>query len=121
MTVSPIRELVVYGDMLEPERSRRLRSSRRQSVRAGRQPTVGPPCCDSIATTYRLLISLGGADAAYTLSDMPYDDGDAHARGVCLVTELALALVRAQIGHTMDDIVRALSLHMALAANEKGR
>ncbi|GAA0917649.1 superoxide dismutase [Virgisporangium aurantiacum] len=54
---------------------------------------------------------LDGAEAL--LASFP--DDAARARGFCLLAELALALVRAQTGQTMDDLVRELSLHMAAA------
>ncbi|MEV6304552.1 superoxide dismutase [Actinoplanes sp. NPDC051861] len=43
-------------------------------------------------------------------------DERARARGFCLLAELALNLVRARTGQTMDDLVRELSLLMADAA-----
>ena len=53
----------------------------------------------------------GGAEAL--LAEM----GDSATRGFCLLAELALALVRAQTGQSMDDLVQELSLHMAGVAD----
>ncbi|MDG4765816.1 superoxide dismutase [Solwaraspora sp. WMMD406] len=52
---------------------------------------------------------LDGAEAL--LADFPSE----HARtlGFYLLADLALGLVRAQSGQTMDDLVRELSLHLA--------
>ncbi|GLW35645.1 superoxide dismutase [Actinoplanes regularis] len=43
-------------------------------------------------------------------------DERAQARSFCLLAELAMALVRAQTGQSMDDLVQELSLLMADAA-----
>ncbi len=45
-----------------------------------------------------------------------FPDSPARVRGFCLVAELALALVRAQTGQSMDELVQELTLHMAAAA-----
>ena len=55
---------------------------------------------------------LAGAEALLT----GFPDDPARVRGFCLLAELALSLVRAQTGQSMDDLVRELSLHMASAA-----
>lgn len=43
-------------------------------------------------------------------------DARAQARGFCLLAELSLALVRAQTGQPMDELLRELTLLMADAA-----
>ncbi|BFU47817.1 superoxide dismutase [Krasilnikovia sp. MM14-A1004] len=55
---------------------------------------------------------LAGADAL--LAGFPDDAARVH--GFVLLAELALALVRAQTGQSMNDLVQELSLHMAAAA-----
>ncbi|WJK36163.1 superoxide dismutase [Solwaraspora sp. WMMA2065] len=49
--------------------------------------------------------------AAVLLAEFP--DEAARTRGFCVLAELALALVRAQTGQSMDDLVQELSLQMA--------
>ncbi|GII83527.1 hypothetical protein Ssi03_15170 [Sphaerisporangium siamense] len=44
-----------------------------------------------------------------------FPDDPARVRGFCLLAELALSLVRAQTGQSMDDLVQELTLHMATA------
>ncbi|GII62646.1 hypothetical protein Skr01_27310 [Sphaerisporangium krabiense] len=44
-----------------------------------------------------------------------FPDDPARVRGFCLLAELALSLVRARTGQSMDDLVRELTLHMAAA------
>ncbi|BCY09044.1 superoxide dismutase [Actinoplanes sp. L3-i22] len=44
-------------------------------------------------------------------------DERAQARGFCLFAELSLALVRAQTGQPMDELIQGLSLLMADAAH----
>ncbi|WP_182876522.1 superoxide dismutase [Microbispora sp. H10670] len=55
---------------------------------------------------------LAGAEAL--LAGFP--DDQARLQGFCLLAELALSLVRAQTGQSMDDLVQELTLHMAGAA-----
>ncbi|WP_121156931.1 superoxide dismutase [Micromonospora pisi] len=43
-------------------------------------------------------------------------DPRAQARGFCLLAELSLALVRAQTGQSMDELIQELTLLMAEAA-----
>ncbi len=54
---------------------------------------------------------LAGAEAL--LAGLP--DDQARVRAFCLLAEFALALVRAQTGQSMDDLVQELTLHMATA------
>lgn len=58
---------------------------------------------------------LDGAEALLAA----FPDDAARARGFCLLAELALAIVRAQTGQSMDELVQELSLHIA-AAGENG-
>jgi hypothetical protein len=55
---------------------------------------------------------LAGAESL--LAAFPTDQ--ARTAGFYLLAELALGLVRAQTGQSMDDLVRELSLHLATAA-----
>ncbi|MFY1631812.1 superoxide dismutase [Solwaraspora sp. WMMB335] len=52
--------------------------------------------------------------AAALLAEFP--DEATRTSGFCLLAELALALVRAQTGQRMEDLVQELSLHLAAAA-----
>lgn len=45
-----------------------------------------------------------------------FPDDPARVRGFYLLAELALSLVRAQTGQSMDDLVQELTLHLAAAA-----
>jgi hypothetical protein len=55
---------------------------------------------------------LAGAEALLAA----FPDDPARVRGFCLLAELALSLVRAQTGQSMDELVQELTLHMAAAA-----
>lgn len=59
---------------------------------------------------------LDGAQALLTA----FPDEDTRTRSFQLLAELALTLVRNQTGQSMDDLVKELSLYMAVAAGEPG-
>ena len=44
-----------------------------------------------------------------------FPDEDARTRSFQLLAELALSILRAQTGETMDELVQGLSLHIAAA------
>ncbi|WP_433294303.1 superoxide dismutase [Actinoplanes sp. CA-030573] len=52
--------------------------------------------------------------AAELLAAFP--DADARAHSFQLLAELALSILRAQTGQSMDELVQELSLHIAAAA-----
>ena len=75
------------------------------SAFAGAQRAAG-----AIAAKHR-----GDLDGAQALL-AAFPDSDARTRGFQLLAELALSILRAQTGQSMDDLVQELSLHIAAAA-----
>lgn len=47
-----------------------------------------------------------------------FPDEAAKTRGFCVLADVALALVRAQSGQTMDELVQELSVHLARAGSD---
>ncbi|MCO8269286.1 superoxide dismutase [Actinoplanes sp. TRM 88003] len=56
------------------------------------------------------------AGAQELLADFP--DEQARTRAFELLAQLALSILRAQTGQTMDELVKELSLHIAAASSD---
>ena len=83
------------------------------------RPTPSPGAAEAVQRAAGVVAArhrgdLDGAEAL--LAAFPTEQ--ATTLGFYLLADLALGLLRAERGQTMDDLVRELALHLAMAVNE---